>query len=207
MNIVSRYEFSRLLLLTMLVAVLVLVGFGSRELNANAAACNTVTNINGEYQCSGKCVVTGDDGRELISVSGETDTVNYFEPMSEEFYQVEIVGDENFHEIEIGPLVGAVRQDSTALLAEREGAAGQGEQKGFQFTAAIELGQQTNAAHQFVRLEPAKLGLVGLRLVWKPGPLGAQQVTRGDLATIAASIATRINSSVVLGGPSINFLL
>ena len=120
MNIVSRYEFSRLLLLTLLVAVLVLVGFGSRELNANAAVCNTVTNINGEYQCSGKCVVTGDDGRELISVSGETDTVNYFEPMSEEFYQVEIVGDENFHEIEIGPLVGRTLWTATAEVSDNQ---------------------------------------------------------------------------------------
>lgn len=122
MSIVSRYMFSRLLLHTMLIAVLVLGIFGCRELNANAAvsACNTVTNIDGEYQCSGKCVVTGADGRELISVSGETDTVSYFNPMSEELYQIEIVGDNgNFHETEIGPLVGRTLRTATAEVSDR----------------------------------------------------------------------------------------
>ena len=122
MNIVSRYEFSRLLLLTLLVAVLVLGGFGSRDLNANAAVCDTVTNINGEYQCSGKCVVTTVDyGRELISVSGETDTVDYFDPTNEDFYQIEIVGDGGaFRETEIGPLVGRNLWTATAEVSDNQ---------------------------------------------------------------------------------------
>lgn len=117
MNIVNRYEFFRALFLSLLVAVLVLGGFGSGDLNANADECKIVSNINGDYQCSGQCVITGDSGRELISVDEETDTIDFF-TMSDEIYQVEIVGDNGeeppFLETEIGPLVGTNLWTATA---------------------------------------------------------------------------------------------
>ncbi len=123
MNIVNRYKFFRALFMSLLVAVLVLGGFGNGDLKANAYECNAVENITGDYQCSGQCVITGDSGRELISVSGETDTINFFSSMSEYFYQVDIVGgtiEEPFFETEIGPLIGTTLWTATAEVNDGE---------------------------------------------------------------------------------------
>ena len=119
MNTVSRYycQSVRLLFLT----VLVFTVFGSNELNASekATVCDTVTRITGEYQCSGKCIVTTDGKRELITVSGEIDTVKDFAQPSGLFYQVDIKNGD-FQEIELGSLVGATLRTATAQVSDNE---------------------------------------------------------------------------------------
>jgi hypothetical protein len=123
MNTISRscYQGVRLPFLT----VLMLTVFGSDELNAReaASACDTVTKITGEYQCSGKCIITTDGKRELITVSGETDTVKHFAQPSEQqsvlFYQVDIKNGD-FHEIELGSLVGPILRTATAEVSDNE---------------------------------------------------------------------------------------
>lgn len=123
MNTVSRYYYKcvRLLFLT----AIILTAFGSNELNANVktSSCDTVTKISGDYQCSGKCIVTTNGVWELIPVSGETDTVKNFaqpnEPPSDLFYQVDIKNSE-FHEIELGSLVGSILRTATAQVSDNE---------------------------------------------------------------------------------------
>ena len=108
-----------------ILAVLVLTVFGTNELNARdvTSACGSVTNITGKYQCSGKCIVTTDGKRELITVSGETDTVSHFAQPSDQksnfFYQVDI-NNGTFHEVELGSLVGTVLRTATAEVSDNK---------------------------------------------------------------------------------------
>ncbi|MEM8718687.1 MAG: hypothetical protein AAGE84_05190 [Cyanobacteria bacterium P01_G01_bin.39] len=86
---------------------------------AEISECNTVTNIIGEYQCAGECVVTVDGKKELRSVSGETDSIEYF-PSSDKIYQVEINGGNDFSETEIGSLVGNTLRTATAQVSDNQ---------------------------------------------------------------------------------------
>ena len=125
MNIASRYQCLKVLLLTVLVAVLVFGNFGIREINAHAApACDTVTEVNGIYEGSGQCVVRNLNNYgalELTSMFGELDRIKYFSRRKNDvFYQIDIriKDDESFKEREIGPLVGSTIRTATSNVSD-----------------------------------------------------------------------------------------
>jgi hypothetical protein len=106
MNIVnhSYYLLVKLLVVTLLWFVFLGADLSGSGFSANAETftCNAVTNINGEYQCSGKCVVKADDGWKLIMVSGEKDTVAHFPVGSSDmFYRVDIENNDGLFNFEV----------------------------------------------------------------------------------------------------------
>ena len=115
-NLVNLYKNTiRLLIFTTLVVIFTFGGFGGTEISAKAEnLCQNVTNITGDYQCSGECFIRGD----VIEVSGETDTVKSLENMKKPFYQVDIKGSDNFSEVEIGPLVGLTLRTATSNVSD-----------------------------------------------------------------------------------------
>lgn len=118
MNMVSFCKSGiRLLIFTLLVAILAFGGFGGIELSANAqnSVCNTVKNIDGKYYCSGECFLKGN---EIIKVCGETDTVQSISGMSLPFYKVDIEGTDKFYELEVGPLVGLTLRTATQSVSD-----------------------------------------------------------------------------------------
>ena len=119
MNTVSRRKRWTLLLLI----VLAPGGCQGRDSDARAEAsvCTAATAIEGEYTCSGECVVKGADGsRTLVPVSGETDTIQRFPAAREGLYQISVAGSNNFHELEIGPLVGCTLRTATADVSDAQ---------------------------------------------------------------------------------------
>lgn len=124
MNIVnySYYTLVKLLVVTLLWVVFLITDLGGAEFSANAetSTCNTVTNINGEYQCSGKCVVKSDDEWKFIMVSGEKDTVAHFPVGSSDmFYRVDIENND-FQEVEIGSFIGSTLRTATAQVSDNK---------------------------------------------------------------------------------------
>ena len=118
MNVMNFHRCVRFLLRAAIVALLVLGGFASNPFNASAlaAGCDSVTDIEGAYSCTGGCAVT--DGRSFFSVCGETDTVRHYPAGSAEFYEVTIEGKGGFFEVEIGPLVGTILRTSTSYVSD-----------------------------------------------------------------------------------------
>ena len=109
----SFYPFLTLLLLA------VLIGYQIVCSDAGAQECDTVTNIDGEYSCRGECVVTDPDGtKKVVEVTGEKDTIKRFEGAKDEIYQVDITGDNDFRETEIGVLVGRTLRTATARVSD-----------------------------------------------------------------------------------------
>ena len=89
------------------------------DASAQPATCDTVTDIEGVYNCSGECVVTGEDGRkQVIKVSVEADTVQLFPGASKDLYQVNIGGAGGFHETEIGAFNGQTLYTATAAVTD-----------------------------------------------------------------------------------------
>jgi|GEM_PF-1979571 len=126
MNIASRYQCLRVLILTVLVAVLVFGNFGIREINAHATPeCDTVTEVNGVYEGSGQCVVRNLKNHGALEFTprfGEIDRIKYFSGCENNvFYQVdiEIKEDKSFEEKEIGPLVGSTIRTSTSNVSDK----------------------------------------------------------------------------------------
>lgn len=120
MNIIHRCSTSlfKFLLVTTLLVVTLITGWGSTEFTANADAsvCNTVTKINGMYHCSGKCVTsTG----ERKPVSDEKDVVEHLHGENDSFYRVDIENG-SFHEVEVGPLVGSTLRTATAQVSDNQ---------------------------------------------------------------------------------------
>ncbi len=93
-------------------AALTFVGLGCGV--AAAHECDTVTDVEGVYDCTGECVVTG----RIVEVSGETDTVKRFPGAKAEIYQITITGGAGFHEIEIGALAGLTLRTATAQVSD-----------------------------------------------------------------------------------------
>jgi len=84
-----------------------------------ASACNTVSDVEGAYQCGGECVVTAADGsRQLQSVSGETDTISRFAGAAEGLYQINITSGGGFSELEIGALASLTLRTATAEVSD-----------------------------------------------------------------------------------------
>ena len=120
MNTVSRQELRTLVLL---VAGLALGGCTGRDSDASAqvAACTTTPAIEGEYKCAGECVVKGAGGNStLVPVSGETDLIERFPGAKEALYQVSVTGSNDFHELEIGALVGCTLRTATADVSDAQ---------------------------------------------------------------------------------------
>lgn len=113
----------KLLLITAFLTVLMISGWSSTEFIAVAEASSTgdrVTNISGEYQCSGECVVNADEGWKLLPVSGEKNTVQHLSlDIDNLFYQVDIDNDD-FHEVEIGSLIGSTLRTSTVEVSDNK---------------------------------------------------------------------------------------
>ncbi len=108
------HSFIKFLTLLFLSAIVV---WGCQPTGSNT--CDNVTGIEGEYDCSGQCVVTDSTGKKsLITVSVETDNVKRFSDSSKDLYQVEITGADNFHEVEIGALSGLTLRTATAAVSD-----------------------------------------------------------------------------------------
>lgn len=107
----------RSLIFTLLVIILAFGGFGGIKLSAKAenSLCNTVKNIEGEYQCSGECILQGNN---IVRVSGEKDTVKAISGMNSPFYEVDIKGSNNFHEVEVGSLVDLTLRTATKDVSD-----------------------------------------------------------------------------------------
>lgn len=117
MKVAGRYQ----CLAVFLLCALVLQGCQNRSSGAGAqvSACETVTEIEGEYSCIGECVMTDSTGeRKVKPVSGETDSVQRYPGASDALYQVNIAGSDNFHEIEIGALAGNILRTATAAVTD-----------------------------------------------------------------------------------------
>ncbi|MEO1259268.1 MAG: hypothetical protein AAFZ15_10755 [Bacteroidota bacterium] len=84
-----------------------------------APACDSVTDIEGVYNCQGQCVITDSLGnKSLLTVSVESDTIQRFKGAKESLYQVNIGGAGGFHEIEIGPFNGQTLYTATANVTD-----------------------------------------------------------------------------------------
>jgi hypothetical protein len=81
------------------------------------SSINTVTDIQGEYICTGECVETKDGQRSIIEVSGETDLIQHYQGAQQELYQVVITG-ADFKELEIGALNGLTLSTATAEVSD-----------------------------------------------------------------------------------------
>ena len=91
---------------------------------AQTAECDTVTDIEGEWTCTGECVVTDPKtgARSVITIpGGETDTISKYQGAENALYQVEIHGGDPaqpFHEIEIGALTERTLRTATAEVSD-----------------------------------------------------------------------------------------
>lgn len=116
MKAASRYQ--RLALLILCLCVLISCQNQNSDSSNSISACATVTNIEGEYSCTGECVKTLPSGKmEVAQVSGEKDIVQLY-PGSEAVYQVNITNT-NFQELEIGVLSGNTLRTATALVSDQ----------------------------------------------------------------------------------------
>jgi hypothetical protein len=107
--------------LLLLPVALLLGGCQTKDTNTNSqnSICETVTNIEGTYTCTGECIVIGKDGiKTVIKVSGETDKVHRFSGANTGLYQIDISGSNDFHEIEIGALTGRTLRTATAEVSD-----------------------------------------------------------------------------------------
>jgi hypothetical protein len=91
------------------------------DLVTSISNCNTVTDIEGVYNCTGECIIIGDDGKkELIIVTGETDRITRYPNSKTNLYQNKITSSNNFHEIELGALEGLTLRTATAEVSDRQ---------------------------------------------------------------------------------------
>jgi hypothetical protein len=82
--------------------------------------CEAIKEVVGRYSCSGECVVTKADGtREVVQVSGETDTVRRYPGAAGELFEVSIESG-TFSELEIGALVGDTLRTATAQVSDAQ---------------------------------------------------------------------------------------
>lgn len=82
-------------------------------------ACRSVTAVEGEYHCSGECVVRGSDNDiRVVAVSGEVDVLSRVEGATQALYQNEITAGNNFRELEIGTLSGRTLRTATAQVSD-----------------------------------------------------------------------------------------
>ncbi|NJN46179.1 MAG: hypothetical protein HC808_06540 [Candidatus Competibacteraceae bacterium] len=89
------------------------------QLAATESKCLTVTSVDGEYHCTGECVVRSSaGGNELVEVTGEVDVIQKIEGAKTGLYQSEISGSNDFHELEIGALTGMTLRTATAKVSD-----------------------------------------------------------------------------------------
>ncbi|MDG1334154.1 MAG: hypothetical protein P8P74_17610 [Crocinitomicaceae bacterium] len=88
------------------------------NIDENTDEVSETLDIEGEYECSGECIITKDGERSVITVSSETDVVESYPEAKEPLYQVKISGADNFHELEIGALSGAELHTATAEVSD-----------------------------------------------------------------------------------------
>jgi len=103
-------------MILLLLSTLMLGGCQSRsaETGTSATACETVTDIEGQYSCTGECIAPDTNGdRRVQSVSGETDIIQRYPGASDALYQVNITNDD-FYELEIGAFAGNTLHTATA---------------------------------------------------------------------------------------------
>ncbi|NEQ69311.1 MAG: hypothetical protein F6K21_28240 [Symploca sp. SIO2D2] len=120
MNKTRRCQLFNLLLSVMLAIGLVF----SRNLDANAAECSTL-DIEGRYNCNVACIVRDvNDGLKGLTAEGEIDIITSFTKdgvtKEDEFYKVEIEGDDGFHEEEIGPRLDCSLYTATESVSDNQ---------------------------------------------------------------------------------------
>ncbi|OFZ11809.1 MAG: hypothetical protein A3D92_00420 [Bacteroidetes bacterium RIFCSPHIGHO2_02_FULL_44_7] len=83
------------------------------------ATNDAVTNIEGEYLCTGGCIMNNESGeRVVVTVSGEKDSIEHYPGADENLYQVRISGANQFYELEMGALSGKVLRTATAEVSD-----------------------------------------------------------------------------------------
>ncbi|MCJ8288848.1 MAG: hypothetical protein HRT58_05490 [Crocinitomicaceae bacterium] len=106
---------SKKILMPLLVGVLVILGCENKH---DQITCDTVTEIEGEYICTGECIVIDNGMRIVVTVSGETDRIERYPKAKENLYQVRITGNDNFNELEIGAFNGRTLCTATAEVSD-----------------------------------------------------------------------------------------
>lgn len=84
----------------------------------NTAEVAALLDIEGEYECTGECIITKDGEKQVITVSAENDKIEHYPGAKESLYQITINGVDNFHEIEIGALSGTEMYTATAQVSD-----------------------------------------------------------------------------------------
>lgn len=105
----------------LLISGLALCACNSSECEATepVETAEAVIDIEGEYECTGECIVTNASGeRTVISVSVETDKVKPYPDATKGLYQVRITGANNFEELELGALSGLTLRTATAQVSD-----------------------------------------------------------------------------------------
>jgi len=93
----------------------------AKEALAAEQVCHSLNGVEGQYQCSGECVVrANNDEVELVKVTDEVDVIQKFDGAKTELYRSEISGKNNFHEVEIGALTGVVMRTATAKVSDNK---------------------------------------------------------------------------------------
>ena len=106
---------SKKILMPLLVGVLVILGCENKH---EQITFDTVTEIEGEYICTGECIVTDNGKRVVVTVSGETDRIGRYPKAKENLYQVRITGNDDFKELEIGAFNGRTLLTATAEVSD-----------------------------------------------------------------------------------------
>ncbi|MFK7784333.1 MAG: hypothetical protein AB8B56_04405 [Crocinitomicaceae bacterium] len=119
MNAIKNLRLSFLQISSMFMLMFVVLSCEPTETKEDTSTCETnLTDIEGEYECSGECVVTKDGARSVVIVSSETDMIEQYSDSSAHIYQVKIEGADNFRELEIGTLSGNELYTATAEVSD-----------------------------------------------------------------------------------------
>lgn len=77
----------------------------------------TLTDIEGDYECSGECITTVDGSKVLVTVKSETDKIERYPDAKEALYQVNITSG-IFAETELGALCGRTLRTATSQVSD-----------------------------------------------------------------------------------------
>lgn len=77
----------------------------------------TLTDIAGEYECSGECITTVDGSKVVATVKSETDKIERYPTAKENLYEVNITSG-TFKETELGALCGRTLRTATSQVSD-----------------------------------------------------------------------------------------
>lgn len=116
----KRNFFASLNYLTLLVTSAVLLfGCEVKEHDHPTQSKNVenLTDIDGDYECSGECITTVDGSKVLVTVKSETDKIEHYPNTKAPLYQVNITNG-TFNETELGALCGRTLRTATSQVSD-----------------------------------------------------------------------------------------